>query len=200
MSNDARLDFPATGRNAEPILAVLKDVLPATGTVLEVASGSGQHVARFASEFPTLHWQPTDLDAEHRRSIEAWTADIENVDQPIALDASAKPWPVEQADAIICVNMIHIAPWSAGLGLLAGAGRILEPGAPLYLYGPYMIDGAHTADSNAQFDASLKSRDPAWGLRDLGDVTRVAAEHGLHLDKTVPMPANNFSVVFRKAG
>lgn len=200
MPNDARLDFPATGRNAGPILAVLKGVLPPAGTVLEVASGSGQHAARFAPEFPELNWQPTDLDADHRQSIAAWTAGMANVAEPIALDATAETWPVARADAIICVNMIHIAPWAAGRGLLAGAGRILPPGGPLYLYGPYMIDGTHTADSNARFDASLKSRDPSWGVRDLADVTAAAAAHGLHLDKTVEMPANNFSLVFRKTG
>ena len=199
MANDDRLDFPATGRNTEPILEVLRELLPPEGLMLEVASGSGQHVARFAAEFPGLTWQPTDLDPEHRRSISAWARDMANVLEPLELDASANPWPVEHADAVICVNMIHIAPWTAGLGLLEGTGRILAPGGMLYLYGPYMIDNVHTAKSNARFDECLKSRDPSWGLRDLGDVIEAAAGAGLILEKTVEMPANNLSVIFRNA-
>ncbi len=198
MNSDDRLDFPATGRNAEPILDVLRDVLPQQGTVLEIASGSGQHVAHFARHFPGLTWQPTDLDPEHRRSIAAWTAELENVRDPIGLDATHAPWPVQRVDAVLCANMIHIAPWEAGLGLLAGTGQVLSLGGLLYLYGPFRIDGAHTADSNAQFDASLKSRNPSWGVRDLGDVTDCAAEHGLTLETSIEMPANNLSVIFRK--
>ena len=197
MANDDRLDFPATGRNTEPILVVLRELLPPEGLMLKVASGSGQHVARFAAEFPGLTWQPTDLDPEHRRSISAWARDMTNVLEPLELDASSNPWPVENADVIMCANMIHIAPWTAGLGLLGGAGRILAPGGMLYLYGPYMIDNVHTAKSNARFDESLKSRDPSWGLRDLDDVTEAAAGAGLILEKTVEMPANNLSVIFR---
>lgn len=202
MTDDPRLHFPATGRNAEPIEAVLRDVLPTSGLVLEVASGSGQHVAHFAQVFPGLTWQPTDLDAEHRRSIAAWTADMDNVLAPLALDASSENWPLPgiTADvaAVLCANMIHIAPWPAGQGLIAGAGRVLAEGGMLFLYGPFMIDGAHTADSNAQFDASLKARDPSWGIRDLGVVTEAAAAAGLTLEQTIAMPANNLSVVFRK--
>ena len=193
------MDFPSTGRNAEPILEVLKTLLPAEGLVVEVASGSGQHAARFAVEFSDLIWQPTDIDPEHRRSIVAWSNGLSNVLKPLDLDATASDWPVARANAVICINMIHIAPWSAGLGLLKGTGKILEPGEVLYLYGPYMIDGAHTSESNAQFDADLKSRHPSWGIRNLADVVSAALEAGLKLDRTVQMPANNISVIFRKS-
>ena len=199
MSKSARLDFPSTGRNAEPILEVLKTVLPAEGLVVEVASGSGQHAARFALEFPDLIWQPTDIDPDHRRSIVAWSEGLSNVLKPLDLDATASDWPVVRANAVICINMIHIAPWSAGLGLLTGAGRTLEPGEALYLYGPYMIDGAHTSERNARFDTNLKSRHPSWGLRNLADVVSAALDAGLKLDRTVGMPANNLSVIFRKS-
>jgi SAM-dependent methyltransferase len=199
MPNEARLDFPATGRNAAPILDVLHDILPDTGHVLEIASGSGQHAAHFAKVFSSLTWQPTDLDPTHRQSIAAWTKDLPNVRAPIELDATSNSWPVSDVDVIICANMIHIAPWTAGLGLLAGAGRTLGDNGMLYLYGPYMVDGVHTAESNAQFDISLKQRDPSWGVRDLGVVTEVATEHGLELETTIEMPANNLSVVFRKS-
>jgi hypothetical protein len=198
MPNDARLDFPATGRNAAPILDVLRGILPDTGHVMEIASGSGQHVAHFAKAFPSLTWQPTDLDLTHRQSIAAWTVDLPNVHAPIELDATANPWPISDLDVIMCANMIHIAPWAAGLGLLAGAGRTLADNGMLYLYGPYTIDGVHTAESNAQFDRSLKQRDPSWGVRDLGLVTETATKHGLELETTIEMPANNLSVVFRK--
>ena len=193
------MDFPSTGRNAEPILEVLKTLLPAEGLVVEVASGSGQHAARYAVEFSDLIWQPTDIDPEHRRSIVAWSNGLSNVLKPLDLDATASDWPVARANAVICINMIHIAPWSAGLGLLKGTGKILEPGEVLYLYGPYMIDGAHTSESNAQFDADLKSQHPSWGIRNLADVVSSALEAGLKLDRTVQMPANNISVIFRKS-
>lgn len=193
------MDFPSTGRNAEPILEVLKTLLPATGLVVEVASGSGQHAARFAMEFPNLIWQPTDIDPEHRRSIVAWSEGLSNVLKPLGLDATASNWPVERANAVICINMIHISSWSAGLGLLTGASKILEPEEALYLYGPYMIDGVHTSESNARFDEDLKSRHSSWGIRNLEDVVSAALEVGLNLDRTVKMPANNLSVVFRKS-
>jgi len=196
---DDRLHFPATSRNADPILDVLRGVLPERGTVLEVASGSGQHVAHFAGHFPALTWQPTDLDPAHRRSIAAWTHDLENVLEPKALDAAGDDWPLGAADAMVCCNMIHIAPWPAGLGLLAGAGRVLSPGGVLYLYGPFSIGGAHTAESNARFDAGLRAQDPSWGVRDLDEVAAAAEPHGLVLERTQPMPANNLSVIFRKA-
>ena len=199
MSKSARMDFPATGRNVEPILEVLKTLLPAEGLIVEVASGSGQHTARFAVEFPDLIWQPTDIDPEHRRSIVAWSEGLSNVLKPLDLDATASDWPVARANGIVCINMIHIAPWSAALGLLTGAGRTLGSGEALYLYGPYMIDGTHTSESNARFDEDLKSRHSSWGIRNLEDVVSAALEVGLNLDRTVKMPANNLSVVFRKS-
>ena len=193
------MDFPSTERNAEPILEVLKTLLPSAGLVLEVASGSGQHAARFAMELPGLIWQPTDIDPDHRRSIVAWSEGLSNVLKPLDLDATASDWPVARANGIVCINMIHIAPWSAALGLLTGAGRTLGSGEALYLYGPYMIDGTHTSDSNARFNADLKARNPSWGIRNLANVVSAALDAGLKLDRTVEMPANNLSVVFRKS-
>lgn len=189
---------PATARNRDPILAVLRDVLPEQGLMLEVASGTGEHAAAFAAALPALDWQPSDPDAEARASIDAWCADTPNVRPAFALDAAAADWPIERADAILCINMVHISPWAATEGLMDGAERLLAPGAPLYLYGPYRRAGVPTAPSNEAFDADLKARNPAWGLRDLADVTALAASHGLRLDRVVEMPANNLSVVFRR--
>ncbi len=194
--DDARKHAPATERNRAPILEVLRRVLPDEGVVLEVASGTGQHAAFFAEAFPGLTWQPSDPDPELRASIRAWTAGLGNVRPPLALDASAGDWPVERADAVVCINMIHIAPWETGLGLFQGAARLLPAGAPLLLYGPFLRDGRHTAPSNAEFDASLKARNPAWGVRDLGAVERAAA--GFTLADVVDMPANNLTVVLRR--
>lgn len=198
---DARQFAPSAGRNREPIAEVLSRVLPATGTVLEIAAGSGQHAAAFASRFPGLIWQASDPDPSARASIAAWFAagGIE-APAPLALDVAAGAWPVTRADAIVCINMIHIAPWPACLGLMAGAGRALPDGGVLYLYGPYRIKGTHTAPSNEAFDDSLRARDPRWGVRDLGDVILAAAGQGLAFAEKAAMPANNFSVVFRKAG
>ncbi|HYG87490.1 MAG TPA: DUF938 domain-containing protein [Azospirillum sp.] len=193
----SRLDAPAAGRNRDPILAVLRRVLPERGTVLEVAGGTGQHAAHFAAALPDLVWQPTDPDPAHRASIAAWTEGLPNVRPPLALDATRRPWPVERADAVLCINMIHIAPWAACLGLLGGAAEVLAPGAPLVLYGPYRRGGAHTAPSNAAFDADLRARNPEWGVRDLEAVETAAA--GFVLEEVVEMPANNLTVVFRRA-
>lgn len=189
---------PATARNRDPILAVLRDVLPERGLVLEVASGTGEHAAAFAAALPALDWQPSDPDAEARASIDAWCAHTSNVRPALALDAAAADWPIDRADAILCINMVHISPWTATEGLMAGAERLLAPGAPLYLYGPYRRAGVPTAPSNEAFDADLKARNPAWGLRDLADVTALASARGLLLDRVVDMPANNLSVVFRR--
>jgi len=199
-SFDNALTAPAVARNRDPILAVLREVLAAPGTVLEIASGSGEHAVHFASALSHLVWQPTDPDAEARRSIAAHAAraQLPNLLPPLALDAAAAAWPVTQADAIVSINMIHIAPWSAAEGLMAGAARLLPPGSPLYLYGPFREHGRHTAPSNAAFDESLKARDPAWGVRDLDEVVALAGRHGLALSRTVAMPANNLSVVFRR--
>ena len=199
-SFDNALTAPAVARNRDPILAVLREVLAAPGTVLEIASGSGEHAVHFASALSHLVWQPTDPDAEARRSIAAHAAraQLPNLLPPLELDAAAAAWPVAHADAIVSINMIHIAPWSAAEGLMAGAARLLPPGSPLYLYGPYREHGRHTAPSNAAFDESLKARDPAWGVRDLDEVVALAERHGLALSRTVAMPANNLSVVFRR--
>jgi len=176
-------------------------VLPARGLVLEVASGTGEHALHFARAFPDLRWQPSDPEPAALGSIEAWRAesDLPNLLPPIRLDARPEDWPVAAADAMLCINMIHISPWSATVGLMRGAGRLLEPGAPLYLYGPYRRAGIETAPSNAAFDESLKARDPAWGLRKLEDVIAEAETKGFALDRIVEMPANNLSVVLRKS-
>lgn len=200
MTTDPRRYAPATLRNREPILGVLRVVLPGTGTVLEVASGTGEHAVFLAHALPALVWQPSDPDPGNRASIAAWTAatGIRTVRPPLALDAAAADWPVERADAVICINMIHIAPWPACLGLMRGAARLLPSGGPLYLYGPFRRGGLHTAPSNEAFDAGLREQDPAWGVRDLEAVTEAAAREGLLPDRVVEMPANNLSVVFRK--
>jgi hypothetical protein len=194
------LTAPAVARNRDPILAVLREVLPAAGTVLEIASGTGEHAVHFAAALPHLVWQPTDPDAQARGSIAAHAAatGLANLLAPLELDASAPVWPVTRADALVSINMIHISPWRATQGLMAGAARVLPAGAPLYLYGPYRQHGRHTAPSNAAFDESLRARDPEWGVRDLDEVVALAAEHGLALQRSVAMPANNLSVIFRR--
>ncbi|RHW17877.1 DUF938 domain-containing protein [Sphingomonas gilva] len=196
--SDPRRHAPATSRNRDPILAVLRDALPASGVVLEIASGSGEHAAHFAPALPGIVWQPSDPDAAARESTAAWTAGIANVRAPLALDAASADWPVAAADALVCINMIHIAPWAACEGLMAGAGRILQPCAPLVLYGPFRRAEVLTAPSNETFDASLKARDPSWGLRDLEAVSALAAVHGLRFDRAVEMPANNLSLIYRR--
>ncbi|HUS64239.1 MAG TPA: DUF938 domain-containing protein [Kofleriaceae bacterium] len=197
---DARRFAPATQRNREPILAVLARVLPPSGRVLEVASGSGEHAVFFAAHLPGVTWQPSDLDADNRASIAAWRAEagLPNLLAPLALDATADPWPVAEADAVVNINMIHIAPWAACEGLMRGAGRVLAPGRPLVLYGPFKRDGAHTAESNEAFDRMLRSQNRAWGVRDLADVEKAALAGGFALEETIVMPANNLSVVFRR--
>lgn len=187
-------------RNKQPILDVLLDVLPRQGTVLEIASGTGQHAVHFAANLPGVTWQPSDIDPELRSSVAAWRADsaLANLQAPIHLDVTADPWPLSSADAIVCSNMIHIAPWECCTGLLDGAGRILPEGGILFMYGPYKIGGKHIAPTNEQFDASLRARDSTWGIRNLDDVALEARRRGLHLIKTVKMPANNLSVIYRK--
>lgn len=194
------LTAPAVARNREPILAVLRRVLPERGLVLEIASGSGEHAFYFAAALPRLTWQPTDQDTEARESIAAYRAAMElpNVLPPLALDAAASRWPVTQADAVVTINMIHIAPWAAAEGLMAGAERLLPEGGVLFLYGPFREHGQHTAPSNAAFDESLRARNREWGVRDLDEVTALAGRHGLALEERVAMPANNLSVVFRR--
>ncbi len=189
----------AVARNREPILAVLKRVLPAPGLVLEIASGTGEHAVHFAAALPHLSWQPTDRDPEAIQSIFAHrtAARLPNLLPALELDASAPSWPVPRADAVVAINMIHIAPWAAAEGLMAGAARTLTPGGVLYLYGPFKENRHHTAASNASFDAILRASNPEWGVRDLGEVSDLANEHGLDLVERISMPANNLSLVFR---
>jgi hypothetical protein len=196
-----RRSAAATQRNREPILGVLTRVLPAEGLVLEVASGTGEHACFFAGKLPRIVWQPSDVDEGNRASIAAWRDDaaLANLRAPIALDAAAGDWPVEGADAIVNINMIHIAPWQVCEGLMRGAARTLSAGAPLYLYGPFRRDGHHTAPSNEAFDRGLQAQDPRWGVCDLDEVVAAARAAGLALGELVEMPSNNLSVIFRRA-
>ncbi|TCW85407.1 SAM-dependent methyltransferase [Burkholderia sp. SRS-46] len=195
-----RLSAPAAERNRAPILDVLRRVLPASGDVLEIASGTGQHVVHFAAGLPGLRWHPSDPDAQARQSIAAWVAHtaLPNVDAPRAFDVRDAAWPFATLDAIVCINMIHIAPWACADALFAGASRVLRPGGVLVLYGPYRREGRHTAPSNEAFDAQLRSRDPSWGVRDLEAVVALGLDRGLDCTEVVEMPANNLSVVFRR--
>lgn len=197
---DHRLQYPATLRNRDVILGVLRGILPASGVVLEIASGSGEHVVHFANALPGLTFQPSDPEPEAVRSIAAWIQDsgATNIRSPLILDASATNWPVNTADAVLCINMIHISPWYATEGLMRGAARVLKNGAPLYLYGPYRQTGIATAPSNEAFDDSLKSRNAEWGLRDLDTVAELARSVGFSAPQIIQMPANNLSVVFRR--
>jgi SAM-dependent methyltransferase len=193
---------PSTARNREPILSVLKPRLPARGLVLEIAAGAGEHAVYNAAALPHLTWRPTDADAEALASIEAWRqhAGLANLLPGQRLDASDPDgWPVEQADAVVNINMLHISPWSATQGLMTGAGRVLRSGGLLFLYGPYLERDVPTAPSNLEFDQSLKRRNPDWGLRQLDEVAALAARNGLILAERIAMPANNLTLVFRKA-
>ena len=198
--SDPRLYYPHVARNREPILRVLKRVLPTRGLILELASGSGEHATYFAQMLPTLLWQPTDPDPRALASIAAHrtAANAPNLLSPLWLDAMSEEWPVQRADALVCINMIHITPWAACKGLVSGAERTLRSSGVLYLYGPYQIDGRHTAQGNEEFDAWLRTQNPQWGVRDLAEVTELAARHGFSLRKTIPMPANNLSVIFER--
>jgi len=191
---------PAALRNRDPIAAILAEELPASGLVLELASGTGEHAVHFAARFPALVWQPSDPDAGARASIEAWRAEsgLSNLLPPIELDAASADWPLDRADAMLCINMVHISPPASAEGLMAGAGRLLAPGAPLILYGPYLEDGVETAPSNLDFDRSLKQRDPRWGLRDIAWMDEIAAASGLSRMRRVAMPANNLMLVYRR--
>lgn len=201
-ASDRRQHAPSTERNRDPILAVLRRVLPAQGVVLEVASGTGQHAVAFAEALPGVTWQPSDGDAAALDSIAAWAerAGVPNLAPAVHLDATApEGWPVARADAMVCINMIHIAPWQACEGLMRGAGRVLAAAGVLALYGPYRRDGVHTAPSNVEFEAWLKARDARYGVRDLEAVADEAARNGLVLEEVVDMPANNFMVIFRRS-
>jgi hypothetical protein len=196
---DQRRHAPATQRNCEPIAACLAEMLPKTGLVLEIASGSGEHALYFARRFPALDWLPSDPDPDAIRSIASWreAEGPPNLRAPVALDASATEWPVAGADAMLCVNMVHISPWAATEGLFAGAARVLRAGAPLILYGPFIAEDIETAPSNLQFDRSLRARDARWGLRDLADVVDLAKGNGFELAERRELPANNLLLHFR---
>ena len=196
-----RRESPAAQRNSAPIADVLADELPHAGCVLEIASGTGEHVVHFAARFPNFDWYPSDPQEEALASIAAYreASALDNVAPPVALDAASKEWPIDAADAIVCINMVHISPWQATEGLFAGAARLLPPhDGPLVLYGPYLEEDVETAPSNLAFDESLKARDPRWGLRKLGDVDALAARHGLRRTRRVAMPANNLVLVYRR--
>jgi hypothetical protein len=187
-------------RNRDFILDVLRDVLPMTGVILEIASGSGEHIVHFAKNLPALVFQPSDPQPDALQSIAAWVkaTGVSNVRAPVALDASDAVWPIASADGIICINMIHISPWEATVGLIKGAAAILPPTSPLYLYGPYIREGLATAPSNQAFDRSLRDRNPNWGLRDLEAVAAIAQSVGFSAPVITEMPANNLSMVFRR--
>src|SRR3546814_839062 len=197
---DARRHAPATLRNRDAIAQVLRDILPGTGRVLEIASGSGEHVVHFAGLFPHLSWQPSDTHPDALTSISGWTrtAGLSNIAPPIRLDAQTVDWGLDRVDAILCINMVHISPWEATEGLMRGAGRLLPSGSPLYLYGPYIRADTDTAPSNRAFDEALRRQNPDWALRHVDDVRALALRNGLAFDRIVEMPANNISLIFRK--
>ena len=196
----ARRSAPAALRNREPIAKVLEEWLPATGLVLEIASGSGEHAVHFADRFPNLDWQPSDIHPDALASIAAWReeAALPNLKPALPIDAAAANWPIDRADAVLSINMVHISPWSSALGLLAGAKRLLSPDAPLIMYGPWLKDDIPTVESNLAFDADLKRRDPQWGLRRVEDFSHAAAVRGFELAATRPMPANNLMLLYRR--
>ena len=191
---------PAAARNREPIAQVLAEELPQGRLVLEITAGTGEHAVHFAAAFPALQWQPTDPDAAALQSIAAWReeAGLPNLRAPLALDAASAEWPLSAADAVICINMIHISPWASAEGLFAGAARLLGQGAPLVLYGPYLEDGVETAPSNLAFDQWLKEKDPRFGIRRIEDVDALAARQGFTRTRRVEMPANNLMLTYRK--
>ncbi len=194
------LTSPSVLRNRDAILTLLRRLLPRTGTVLEIASGTGEHAAHFAPALPHLQWQCTDYDEQALENIAARNAasGLPNLPAPLMLDAVAAKWPVEQADAIVAINLIHVSAWRVAQGLMAGAGRVLPPGGLLYLYGAYTVNHAHTAPSNEAFDQEIRLRNPEWGVRDVEDVADLAATNGLGLVERVAMPANNLSLIFRR--
>jgi len=198
---DARETAPAPERNKQPILEVLTRVLPPRGLVLEIGSGTGQHVAHFAQALPALTFQPSEMEVVWHPSIAAWVAagSLSNVKPPLAIDVTNRPWSVSAADAVVCINVLHISPWETTLALMAGASVILPAAGVLVTYGPYLRGGAHTSQSNAAFDTSLRARNPRWGVRDIDKLAQAAGHEGLALEEAVAMPANNFTLVWRKS-
>jgi hypothetical protein len=197
----ARRSAPAALRNRQPIGDVLAEWLPKDGLVLEIASGTGEHAVFFAERFPRLDWQPSDIHPDALESIDAWrdSAELPNLHAPLAIDASQSDWPIAKAHAVLSINMVHISPWRSALGLIDGAARILPPGGPLILYGPWISEAFDTVQSNLDFDRDLKSRDPEWGLRRVEEFTAAAAERGLRLEQSRAMPANNLMLLVRRA-
>ena len=197
----SRRSAPAAVRNREPITEVLRQWLPERGLVLEIASGTGEHVVHFAGAFPDLEWQPSDVHPDALGSIRAWAHEtgVANVREPLVIDASAADWPIDRVDAVLSIDMVHISPWVAALGLIDGAARLLARDAPLVLYGPWLKDDIPTAPSNVAFDADLRRRDPAWGLRRVEDFAQAAERQGLALQETRAMPANNVMLLLRRA-
>jgi SAM-dependent methyltransferase len=191
---------PAAERNRQPILDVLRRVLPPAGLVLEVASGTGQHTIFFSEHLPALHWQPTDASSEALQSIGAWVDEAarENLLAPLELDVRSPQWPITKADALLCINMIHISPWETTEALLQGASQLLAGGSPLVTYGPYRLHGEHTAPSNAAFDQSLRSRNARWGVRDIDDLRELGGRTGFVFEERVSMPANNMILVWTR--
>ena len=200
-ASGARRSAPAALRNRDPIAEVLAEWLPSSGLVLEIASGTGEHAVFFAERFPALEWRPSDIHPDALSSIVAWReeAGLPNLGSPLVLDASSADWPIDRADAVLSINMVHISPWSSALGLIAGAARLLQPAAPLILYGPWLKDDIETEPSNLAFDADLKRRNPAWGLRRVEDFAAAAAPQGFALESVRRMPANNLMLLLRKA-
>ena len=198
---DPRRHAPATLRNRQAIAEQLKTALPAEGCVLEIASGTGEHASFFAALFPQLNWQPSEPNPSLRQSIAAYGQDsgLANLAPPLELDVTRRPWPVEAVAAILCVNLLHIAPWTVTEALMRGAGEVLPPGAPMMIYGPFMREGRHTADSNAAFDRGLRAENPAWGVREMEAVEDLAKREGLALADVAAMPANNFFLRFEKS-
>lgn len=201
VSVDQRMFSPSVAQNSAPILAALRRVLPTSGVVLEIGCGTGEHAVCFAEAMPNLTWQPSDVDSDSRASTANWIkfAGLNNVLAPLDIDVCSTLWDVEQTvpfDAIVSINMLHITPWEASLELFGGAGRLLRAGGLLVIYGPFMKDGVHNAPSNAAFDASLKARNPSWGVRDIADLERVGEASRLRLRETIEMPANNRLLVF----
>jgi hypothetical protein len=196
-----RRSAPAALRNRDPIAAVLAEWLPATGLVLEIASGSGEHVVHFAERFPALDWQPSDVHADALASIRAWRkeAGVPNIREPIAIDAASSNWPLDRAEAVLSINMVHISPWPSALGLLDGAARLLGTAAPLILFGPWFRDDVPAAPSNLDFNADLKRRNPQWGLRRVEDFAAAAEDRGFRLEALREMPANNLMLLLLRS-